>query len=164
MDGGRRLVTGQRLPRTTWRRRQDFVDPEKGEPSLCHPDLTPGELVDLLSTHGLGPTTATLTIAGTTIVDIAPAGIDKASGVLRALDVVGVAAEDTVAFGDMPVDIPMLTLVGHGVAMDNAHPDVLAAATSVTDGVEDDGFSRFVDRLVDVRSGYAGAPPGPSPG
>jgi len=51
-----------------------------------------------------------------------------------------------VAFGDMPNDIPMLLWAGHGVAMGNAHPDVLAVADEVTASNADDGVGRLLER------------------
>ena len=51
-----------------------------------------------------------------------------------------------VAFGDMPNDVPMLELAGHGVAMRNAHPDALAAADEITAGNDEDGVARVLER------------------
>jgi hydroxymethylpyrimidine pyrophosphatase-like HAD family hydrolase len=47
----------------------------------------------------------------------------------------------------MPIDIPMFTVVGHSVAMADAPPEVLAAATSVTPTVAEDGFATALSRL-----------------
>jgi Cof subfamily protein (haloacid dehalogenase superfamily) len=112
--------------------------------TLCHPELAPAELIPLLAARGPA---LNLSYAGPEIVEIAPAGIDKASGVARALREVGVPADRAVAFGDMPIDIPMFTVVGHSVAMADAPPEVLAAATSVTPTVAEDGFATALSRL-----------------
>ena len=58
----------------------------------------------------------------------------------------GIASDEVVAFGDMPNDIPMLLWAGHGVAMGNAHPDVLAAADEVAAPNTDDGVARVLER------------------
>ncbi len=58
----------------------------------------------------------------------------------------GVSAADVVAFGDMPNDLPMLGWAGHGVAMANAHPDVLAAADEVTAPHGEDGVALVLER------------------
>jgi hydroxymethylpyrimidine pyrophosphatase-like HAD family hydrolase len=58
----------------------------------------------------------------------------------------GISAEDVVAFGDMPNDIPMLLWAGHGVAMGNAHPETVAAANEVTAPNGDDGVARVLER------------------
>ena len=112
--------------------------------TLCHPVLHPADLITLLTGRGLP---LSLSYAGPEIVEIAPAGIDKARGVLRALREVDVPAEQAVAFGDMPIDIPMFTVVGRSVAMADAPPEVLAAATMVTATVEEDGFCRALTRI-----------------
>jgi len=58
----------------------------------------------------------------------------------------GISAEEVVAFGDMPNDLPMLTWAGLGVAVANAHPSVLAAADEVTASNDDDGVAQVLDR------------------
>ncbi|OBK46179.1 Cof-type HAD-IIB family hydrolase [Mycobacterium sp. 1081908.1] len=80
------------------------------------------------------------------LVEIVPLGISKASGVEEVAKPQGITSEDVVAFGDMPNDIPMLRWAGHGVAMGNAHPDVLAAADEVTAPNSDDGVGRVLER------------------
>ncbi|WP_165618413.1 HAD family hydrolase, partial [Mycobacterium talmoniae] len=80
------------------------------------------------------------------LIEIVPAGISKATGVQEIAGPRGIADEEVVAFGDMPNDLPMLRWAGHGVAMGNAHPDVLAAANEVTAANTDDGLARVLER------------------
>jgi len=80
------------------------------------------------------------------LVEVVPLGISKASGVEELARPLGVTAEDVVAFGDMPNDVPMLVWAGHGVAMGNAHPAALAAANEVTAANTDDGVARVLER------------------
>ena len=80
------------------------------------------------------------------LVEIVPLGISKASGVEEIARPLGIASDEVVAFGDMPNDIPMLLWAGHGVAMGNAHPDVLAAADEVAAPNTDDGVARVLER------------------
>ncbi|WP_068188583.1 Cof-type HAD-IIB family hydrolase [Mycobacterium sp. UM_CSW] len=80
------------------------------------------------------------------LVEIVPLGISKASGVEEVAKPQGITSDEVVAFGDMPNDIPMLLWAGHGVAMGNAHPDVLAAADEVTTPNSDDGVGRVLER------------------
>jgi hydroxymethylpyrimidine pyrophosphatase-like HAD family hydrolase len=47
----------------------------------------------------------------------------------------------------MPNDLPMLLQAGHGVAMGNAHPEVLAAAAEITTPNTDDGLARVLERI-----------------
>jgi hydroxymethylpyrimidine pyrophosphatase-like HAD family hydrolase len=56
-----------------------------------------------------------------------------------------------IAFGDMPNDLPMLAWAGHGVAVANAHPEVLALADELTASNDDAGVARVLERLFDAR-------------
>lgn len=73
------------------------------------------------------------------------AGVNKGSGVQRALEVLGQAPDGgswrTYAFGDSENDLPMLRAVDVPVAMGNALPQVKAMAAYVTDRVEQDGVA-----------------------
>ena len=80
------------------------------------------------------------------LVEIMPLGISKATGVEEVARPLGITAEDVVAFGDMPNDVPMLLWAGHGVAMGNAHPEAVAAANEVTVPNNDDGVARVLER------------------
>jgi Cof subfamily protein (haloacid dehalogenase superfamily) len=81
------------------------------------------------------------------LIEVVPAGITKASGIEELITPLGIGADQVVAFGDMPNDLPMLLRAGHGVAMGNAHPEVLAAAAEITTPNTDDGLARVLERL-----------------
>lgn len=80
------------------------------------------------------------------LIEVVPLGISKASGVAEVAEPWGITAEDVVAFGDMPNDVPMLRWAGLGVAMGNAHPEAIAAADEVTAPNTDDGLARVLER------------------
>jgi Cof subfamily protein (haloacid dehalogenase superfamily) len=80
------------------------------------------------------------------LVEVVPLGVSKATGVEEVAAPLGISSDEVVAFGDMPNDVPMLLWAGHGVAMGNAHPDVLAAADEVTASNSDDGVGRLLER------------------
>ena len=80
------------------------------------------------------------------LVEISPVGITKAIGVQQVAHPLEIAAEDVVAFGDMPNDVPMLIWAGHGVAMGNAHPEAVAVADEVAEPNSDDGLARVLER------------------
>jgi len=80
------------------------------------------------------------------LIEIVPLGISKASGVQELARPLGIAADDVVAFGDMPNDVAMLAWAGHGVAMGNAHPEVVAVADETTAPNTDDGVARVLER------------------
>lgn len=80
------------------------------------------------------------------LIEVTPLGVSKATGVEEVARPLGITAEDVVAFGDMPNDIPMLLWAGLGVAMGNAHPEAKAAADEVTTPNTDDGLARVLER------------------
>ncbi|WAJ45116.1 HAD family hydrolase [Mycobacterium sp. Aquia_216] len=80
------------------------------------------------------------------LVEIVPLGISKATGIAEIAKPLEIVSGQVVAFGDMPNDLPMLRWAGHGVAMGNAHPDVLAIANEVTARNSEDGVGRVLER------------------
>jgi hydroxymethylpyrimidine pyrophosphatase-like HAD family hydrolase len=123
------------------------------------PDMNADQLIDALLTAGLDATRATLTYPTPKLLDIAPAGIDRSTGVSCALSSMGVAPANTITLGDMPIDLPMFQLGGYTVAVANGHPDVLAAAMAITDSVDDDGFSRLLTDLGVIGGGSRSSRP-----
>ncbi|MFF8593884.1 Cof-type HAD-IIB family hydrolase [Streptomyces sp. NPDC015220] len=81
------------------------------------------------------------------MVEVLPPGTTKAAGVERAARLLGLDAAGTVAFGDMPNDIPLLAWAGHGVAVANAHPALRAMADEVAPGNDEDGVAVVLERL-----------------
>jgi hydroxymethylpyrimidine pyrophosphatase-like HAD family hydrolase len=81
-------------------------------------------------------------------MEISASGVSKAVALSRLADELGVPADEVVAFGDMPNDVPMLGWAGHAVAVANAHPDVLAAADEITASNDDDGVAQVIERLL----------------
>lgn len=82
------------------------------------------------------------------LLEIGASGVSKAFTLEHLATQHGIAAEEVVAFGDMPNDLPMLAWAGRGVAVANAHPDVLAAADEVTASNDEDGVALVVERLL----------------
>jgi Cof subfamily protein (haloacid dehalogenase superfamily) len=80
------------------------------------------------------------------LVEIVPRGVSKATGIAEIAKPLDIVSGQVVAFGDMPNDLPMLRWAGHGVAMGNAHPDVLAIADEVTARNSEDGVGRVLER------------------
>jgi hydroxymethylpyrimidine pyrophosphatase-like HAD family hydrolase len=80
------------------------------------------------------------------LLEISAAGISKASTLAAVCAERGLGADDVVAFGDMPNDLPLLAWAGHSVAVAGAHPEVLAAVDEVTAGNDDDGVALVLER------------------
>ncbi|CAM3939089.1 HAD family hydrolase [Nocardia ninae] len=80
------------------------------------------------------------------LIELSAPGVTKASGLSIVAQRLGVEAANIVAFGDMPNDVPMLTMAGHGVAMANAHAEAKEAADEVAESNSDDGVARVLER------------------
>jgi Cof subfamily protein (haloacid dehalogenase superfamily) len=82
------------------------------------------------------------------MIELSAAGVTKAFALERLAAEHGITASEVVAFGDMRNDLPMLQWAGHGVAVANAHPEVLAVADEVTAHVDDDGVALVIERIL----------------
>jgi Cof subfamily protein (haloacid dehalogenase superfamily) len=80
------------------------------------------------------------------LIEVAAAGVNKGRALSALAAKWGIDPADAVAFGDMPNDVEMLTWAGHGVAMGNAHPDVLAVASEIAPHHGDDGVAAVLER------------------
>ncbi|MEV4432095.1 HAD family hydrolase [Streptomyces sp. NPDC049585] len=114
---------------------------------LQHPDLDDDALAEAARCAAGG--LVGVTMAGSGIVELLPLGLSKATGLSLAARRLGVPAAATIAFGDMPNDVPMFGWAGHGVAMANAHPELLAVADEVTVTNDEDGIALVLERLFD---------------
>ncbi|WP_340644084.1 HAD family hydrolase [Phenylobacterium sp.] len=124
--------------------------------SLCDEDLIkilvhhPVHEIDHLHAliRSLAGDRVAVTHSGAPFVEFGALGVSKASGLLHLGADLGIEAHEIIAFGDMPNDIPMLTVAGRGVAVANAHPHVLSAADETTAANEDDGVARVIETLL----------------
>jgi HAD superfamily hydrolase (TIGR01484 family) len=82
------------------------------------------------------------------LLEIAALGVSKASALERLAAERGITADEVVAFGDMPNDVPMLRWAGRGFAMGGGHPEAVAAAGRVAPPIGDDGVAQVVERLL----------------
>jgi Cof subfamily protein (haloacid dehalogenase superfamily) len=87
------------------------------------------------------------------LLEVSATGVSKATTLAALCEERGLAAEDVVAFGDMPNDLPMLAWAGTAYAMANAHPDVLAAVPRRAPSNDDDGVARVLERLLGLDRG-----------
>lgn len=88
--------------------------------------------------------------SGNRLVEISALGVDKATALAAFCAERGIAAEEVVAFGDMPNDLPMLSWAGEAYAVANAHPEVLAAVPNHTAANDDDGVARVIERIFET--------------
>ncbi len=80
-------------------------------------------------------------------MEIMPYNVNKATGLERILEALGMKREDMVCCGDGFNDISMIQFAGVGVAMGNAQPVVKEAADYITAANDRDGLVEVIDRF-----------------
>ncbi|MGO4236295.1 HAD family hydrolase [Pseudarthrobacter sp. YAF2] len=107
---------------------------------------TPEEFNEAIEHVGLAG--VTYSVGWTAWLDIAAAGVTKASALENLRLRLGIEQHRTVAVGDGRNDIEMLSWAGRGVAMGQAPEEVIAAADEVTHSVFDDGAAHVLRSLL----------------
>src|SRR5579863_2329471 len=79
---------------------------------------------------------------------ILPAGIDKASGLQRALADLQISTEDVVGIGDAENDHAFLDICGCSVAVANALPELKKKADVITQGERGAGVAEIIDQII----------------
>ena len=113
---------------------------------VAHPDLGHDALLAAVAA-GL-PAGLTVTHSGARSVEITAEGVDKAAALARVCSRLGIGAREVIAFGDNQNDLAMLRWAGRGVAMDNAHPAVLAEFSERAGHHADDGVAIAIELLL----------------
>lgn len=96
----------------------------------------------------IGGDEAAVAVSGEWVVEISAAGVNKAAALQELAADLGIEADDVVAFGDYPNDLPMLAWAGRSIAPANAHPEVLAQVDEVTESNDNDGVALAIERLL----------------
>jgi Cof subfamily protein (haloacid dehalogenase superfamily) len=82
-------------------------------------------------------------------LEFAHPDVSKGSGLEFVADRLGFGPEETVACGDGENDRELLDWAGFGVAVANAHPDVLARADLVVPSVQEEGVASLLEAYLD---------------
>jgi Cof subfamily protein (haloacid dehalogenase superfamily) len=82
------------------------------------------------------------------LLEISAPGVTKASGLAELAGSLGVHAEEVVAIGDMPNDLPMLAWAGRSYAVANAHPQVHAIADATIGSNDEDAVAQVIESLL----------------
>ncbi|MER5638360.1 HAD family hydrolase [Kitasatospora sp. NPDC002227] len=141
---GYELQIGSKLPVTPVAVEQ-LLDTPVSKLYIQHPELSDDQLA--AAAQQVAGDLVGVVMAGPGVVELLPLGLSKATGLAVAAHRLGVKAARTIAFGDMPNDIPMFGWAAHGVAMANAHPTLLAVADEVTLSNDEDGVAVVLERL-----------------
>ncbi|MCF4139247.1 Cof-type HAD-IIB family hydrolase [Streptomyces sp. Tue 6430] len=134
------------LPSTPFTDASDIWAAPLNKIYIQHPELSDDELAEAARQTAGG--FVSVAMAGAGIVELLPLGLSKATGLSLAARRLGLKAADTIAFGDMPNDIPMFAWSARSVAMANAHQDLKAVADEVTTSNEEDGIAVVLERLL----------------
>jgi Cof subfamily protein (haloacid dehalogenase superfamily) len=113
--------------------------------------LPQADLEHLLSVAAeLAGEDASTTLAGDAFIEMAAPGVGKEAALAQLAAERGLAREEVVAFGDHLTDRGMVAWAGHGVAVANAHPSVIAVADEVCASNDEDGVAAVLERLTDA--------------
>jgi Cof subfamily protein (haloacid dehalogenase superfamily) len=82
-------------------------------------------------------------------LEFASPDVTKGSGLAFLAEHLGFTLERTVAFGDGENDVPLLEAAGFGVAVENAHDEVLAIADFVCPPVAAEGVAQVIEAYLD---------------
>lgn len=117
---------------------------------IGHREVDHYDLLDLL--RPVVPHDLSISTSGANFVEVTAPGVNKATALSDLCRQLEVAATEAAAFGDNLNDIEMLTWVGHGYAMANAHPDLKAVAAKQTPhNHDDDGVAMALEALFGLR-------------
>jgi Cof subfamily protein (haloacid dehalogenase superfamily) len=114
---------------------------------ISHPELLGNDLHRHLSGHLHAG--VTVSSSGGPFIEATALGVDKASTLAGLADTMAIAAEAVMAFGDQHNDLEMLQWAGTGVAMGNAHREVVAAASLVAESHAEDGVAQIIEALLE---------------
>eukprot|EP00793_Prasinoderma_coloniale_P005245 PRCOL_00001006-RA len=85
------------------------------------------------------------------MLEITPAGVNKATALADLTASLGVSMSEVAAIGDGDNDLEMVHAAGLGIAMGNARPGVLAAADAVVASNDEEGVAEAIERFVLAR-------------
>ena len=111
------------------------------------PEHTSQDFLDLVGRLGLHE--ASYAVGWTAWLDLAPEGVSKASALETVRGWLGVPAENTLAVGDGRNDLEMFGWAARSVAMGQADPEVIGAASEATAPVGEDGLAIVLEALAE---------------
>ena len=76
-------------------------------------------------------------------------GVDKGSGLMKALDMLNADLEDTIALGDSETDVPLFRTVKNNIAVNNSIPELKEIAKIVTTKNSGEGVLEGLSMISD---------------
>jgi Cof subfamily protein (haloacid dehalogenase superfamily) len=117
---------------------------------IRHADHHPTALLSHVREMGLNGFEANY--SGAPFMEIVGGGVSKSQALADFCAEREILADEVVAFGDAPNDIPMLRWAGHGVAIGGRYPEVGEAFNEIAPSSDDDGVAIVLERLLGVPS------------
>jgi Cof subfamily protein (haloacid dehalogenase superfamily) len=85
-------------------------------------------------------------------LEVASPEVSKAGGLAFVAERLGFRPDETIAFGDGENDVDLLEWAGYGVAVANAHDEVLRRADLVCPPVEEEGVAQVIEAFLNLNS------------
>ena len=82
-------------------------------------------------------------------IEITPEGVDKGRSLLKLAELLGLQADEVMAFGDGQNDISMIKAAGTGVCMANGCPESRAAADRIAPSNLEDGVAVVIEEYLE---------------
>lgn len=111
-----------------------------------HPDVPSVSLFRQVAEEGMPGVTPTH--SGAPYLEMAAAGVSKASGLARLCTGWGIEPSEVAACGDAINDLPMLAWAGTALCPANASADALAVADQILPSNDADGVATYLESLV----------------
>jgi Cof subfamily protein (haloacid dehalogenase superfamily) len=86
---------------------------------------------------------------GVEVLEVFDPAVNKWEGILHVARRHGIEAGEIIAVGDDVNDIPMVKNAGLGIAMGNAHADLVAVAKKQIGHNRDDGLAQFLEEMLE---------------
>ena len=83
-----------------------------------------------------------------TYADLVKKGLNKAEGIKKTIEIMGIKRENTVAIGDSNNDYDMIKYAGVGVAMANSQQSILDIADYVTSSNYECGVAKAIEKIL----------------
>lgn len=85
---------------------------------------------------------------GVGFLEIFPKDVNKGEAVKHLAKILDIDLSEVIAMGDRDNDIPMISIVGLGVAMENAQPEVKKVADYITTDNNHDGVGNAIEKFA----------------
>ncbi|GLB53534.1 haloacid dehalogenase [Neptunitalea chrysea] len=90
-------------------------------------------------------------VSGEVWLDLSHMNANKGFALSKLQNQLGISQEETLVFGDYNNDLEMFAQAGISIAMKNAHPNILNAATYITKSNDEQGVEHILEQLLEAK-------------